>query len=324
MSTERIFLLTGQDVWQQRKYLQGLIEKHLEPEWREFNLELFNGDECDPSRILESWLTPPFWGECRLLQVEFQRNPEALNTLMGVIGAYAEQHQPDSPNLLIMLSENVDKRRKETKSLIKNIQHHDFQAIKSWNLEKELYPWIEGELHKAGKQISRPAMQYLTRALGADKYALQQSIEKLLLFLGPESQLEEKHVRALVTPTEADVFSLLENIAQRQEAQALSYLQQQLLHQNAEAIMASLAANLRGLYRAKYLQKQKWSLEEIAKELGQHSFRLKKNLELWRDFSLSELDKHLRRLLDLQVRMRQGLRLDPAMALEIWVHEAIA
>jgi DNA polymerase-3 subunit delta len=324
MSLERIFLLTGEDEWQRGRYLHGLVEKQLDPEWRDFNLERFNGDETEPARILESWLTPPFWGECRLLQVEFLRSPEALNTLMGVLGDYTDKHAPESPNYLVMLSESVDKRRKETKSLIKKIQHHDFQAIKSWNIEKELHPWIEEELRKAGKRISRPALQYLARALGTDKFALQQSIEKLLTFLGSETMLEESHVRALVTPTEADVFGLLECLAQRREAQALQDLHQQLLHESPEGILASLAANLRSLYRAKYLQTQKWGQEEIAKELGQHSFRLKKNLELWQGYSLKEIDGGLRRLLDLQTRMRQGLRLNPAMALELWLHEVIS
>lgn len=323
MSLERIFLLTGEDEWQQGKYLQNLIEKQLESEWRAFNLERFNGDETEPARILESWLTPPLWGDCRLLQVTFLRSPEALNALMGVLGDYTEKHAPESPNFLVLLSESVDKRRKETKNFVKKIQHHDFQAIKSWNIEKELHPWIEEELRKAGKRISRPALQYLARALGTDKYALQQSIEKLLTFLGSETLLEESHVRALVTPTEADVFGLLEGLAQRREAQALQDLNQQLLHESAEAILASLVANLRSLYRAKYLQTQKWGQEEIAKELGQHSFRLKKNLELWQNYSLKEVDQGLRRLLELQTRMRQGLRLDSAMALELWLHEMI-
>lgn len=324
MALERIYLLTGEDEWQRNKYLHTLIDKHLEPEWRDLNLERLNGDETEPARILESWLTPPFWGECRLLQIEFLRSPEALHTLLGVLGDYIEKQAPDSPNYLIMVSENVDKRRKEAKNFVKKIQHHDFQAIKSWNIEKELHPWIEEELRKAGKRISRPALLYLARALGTDKFALTQALEKLLTFLGSETLLEEKHVRALVTPTEADVFSLLECLAQRREPQALEDLHQQLLHESPEAILASLAANLRSLHRAKYLQTQKWGQEEIAKELGQHSFRLKKNLELWQGFGLAEIDQGLRRLLELQTRMRQGLRLDPAMALELWLHEMIS
>ncbi|PIQ24406.1 DNA polymerase III subunit delta [bacterium (Candidatus Blackallbacteria) CG17_big_fil_post_rev_8_21_14_2_50_48_46] len=323
MSSAGIYLLTGEDHWQRQKYFQGLLERHLEPEWRDLNLERFNGDDTEPSVLLESWLTPPFWGECRILLIEFQRSPEALNTLMGFLLAYFESHQPETPNLMVIMSEGLDKRRKEAKNLLKQIQHLDFPAIKSWNIEKELYPWIEEELRKAGKRITRPALQYLGQALGVDKFALHQTLDKLLTYLGEETLLEETQVRVLVAQTEADVFSLLDMLARRREDLAQNHLQHQLLRESPEALMASLAANLRSLYRARSLQAQKWGLEEIAKELGQHSFRLKKNLELWQGYTLSELDLKVRRLLELQTRMRQGLRLDPALALEIWIHEFI-
>lgn len=315
-----IFLLTGEDSWQQRKFLQSLIEKHLEAEWRDFNLEIFSAD-TDPNSLLESWLTRPLWGSCRIIQVDFQHTPEALYQCLSVLNSYLASHTPETPNLFIMITENVDKRRKEVKQILSQITVQDFPVIKPWNIERDLYPWIEEQLRQAGKRVTRPALQYLASALGTDKHALHQTLEKLLIYLGDEPQLEESHVKALVTQTEADIFSLLELLARRKEEQAQIHLRHQLLRESPENLFASLAANLRILYRARYLQAQRWNLDEIARELNQHSFRLKKNLELWQDFSLPELESKLRRLLDLHTRMRQGFRLDPVLALEIWIHE---
>lgn len=315
-----LYLLTGDDKWQQRKFIESLIEQHLEREWRDFNLETWS-TPIEPYHLLESWLTPPFWGTCRMIQVDFQHHPEALYPWLGVLHHYLETHTPTTTNLLIMITESLDKRKKETKLILPHITLCDFPVIKSWNIEKELYPWIEEQLKQAGKHITRPALQYLASALGTDKYALHQTLEKLLTYLGDEAQLEEHHVRALVTQTEASVFSLMEFLARRDTAQAQIHLHHQLLREHPENLFASLASNLRTIYRARYLHTQHWNLEAIAENLNQHSFRVKKNLELWQNFSLSELESRLRRLLALHTRTHQEVNLNPVMALEIWIQE---
>jgi DNA polymerase III delta subunit len=320
MTATSLFLLTGEDTWQQRHYLQELVEQSLDPEWRTFNLESFNGEDIEASKLLENWLTPPFWGERRLIQAEF-RTTETLNNTLGTLAAYLTTHTPETPNLMILIATSVDKRRKEVKSALKWFQHHEFPAIKPWNFEKELYPWIEQAARRKGKRIARQAQEILAHALGADKHSLEQTLDKLVTFLGPEPQIEAQHVRTLVTKTEADIFGFLEALAHRHTESALLHLHQQLLRDNPESIIASLAANLRMLYRARQLQHQQWSLDDIARETGQHAFRLKKNLELWHAYSLSGLEKGLRALLATQTQLHQGMRLSPTLALELWIQQ---
>jgi DNA polymerase-3 subunit delta len=322
MPVKLLYVLTGADRWSRQDHLKQLVAQALDPEWQDLNLERFDGEQTESSAVVDSWLTAPFWGDRRVTVVEFSSTGEKWSQLLADLAMLVQKPDFAPPNVLILVSESLDKRKKEVKQLLTFAEHRDFQPVKSWNAEKELAPWLDEQVRKVGKRMSREAIQYLITAIGVDKQALTSALDKLLLYVGDEGLIDEPITRRLVQPTEADVFTLMEHLARRDQGAALLQLQNLLHREPAQKILATLCTLMRNISRAKTLQEQRWDPARIAEQLGQNAFALKKNLDQWRSYSARQLDQSLRRLLNLDATSKRT-RLTPQLALEIWICELV-
>ncbi|MGV3526345.1 MAG: DNA polymerase III subunit delta [Candidatus Sericytochromatia bacterium] len=317
-----LVLLAGSDAYARQQEIQRLVDKALEPEWRELNLERLDGSQ-PVSAVLDGWLTAPFWGSCRVIIAEFQGEP--LQTLLDELVLLCANGLPGTDNLLILVGDSFDKRRKNVKTLLQYALIKEFQEIKSWNVEKELYPWIEEQVRHSGKRITREAVSYLAQACGTDKYALRQALDKVLVYLGDAPLIERGPLELLVVSTETNIFHLLDLLAARQHTAVFVHLQALLQREPAPKVLSTVATQLVKLFRARWLQQQGQPLAEIAQELGQKPFALEQTLKRWRHYSLNDLEQGLQELLQLQTRTRSARaeRVTPEMALELWLGQML-
>lgn len=318
MSDALCFLL-GSDSFARNEQLKTWVDAWLEPEWQELNLEKLDGSQ-PVSAVIDGWLTPPFWGERRVVVAEFQG--EALQTLLEELATLCRDKLPETDNRLVIHAESIDKRRKDAKELLKRAKVCEFQEVKRWNVEKELYPWIEEQVRRSGKRITRAAMEALVNACGSDKFALRQALDKLLIYLGDAVQIEVEPVQLLVSQTETDIFLLLELLASRNRDKAFSHLHTLLLKDHASKILSTLATMINRLFQARWLASLGETPQEIAQKLGQNPYVIKMDLQRWKNYRLEQLEAGLNRLLELQTRTRSS-RLDPELALELWIGEMI-
>lgn len=309
------YFLLGGDLYARQEQLTKWLDKWLEPEWRELNLERFDGSQ-PASATLDAWLTPPFWGERRVVLAE--GGSEALQSLLEALAALCAEKLPDTQNILVIHSESLDKRKKAIKELLKLAEVCEFQEIKRWNVQQELYPWIEEQVRRSGKRITRTAIDLLVQACGSDKFALRQALDKLLIYLGEQNQIEAEAVSLLVSHKDSDIFLWLETIASQDQDKAFAHLQTLLQKDNASKILSTLATLFNRVFQARWLAAQQTPQPEIAQLLGLNPYVLKKDLERWRSHPLERLEAGMHELLELQTRTRSS-RLEPELALEIWL-----
>lgn len=320
MFQERLCLLIGPDEFARQEALQALTQQVLEPEWAEFNLEKF--DAAHPvSAVLDGWLTPPLWGERRLLVAELSGDP--LASLLEALANVCNARLPDTPNLLVISAPSIDKRRKESKALLKLASLQEFQEIKPWTALKVLQPWLEDQARQRGKRIDRLASEYLIAACGTDKYLLQQQLEKVVTYLGSEPQITREVLEKLVPATESDIFALLEILAKRQTAELFQHFHNLMLREPAPKIMSTLATLIIRLFKARWYREKGFSYQDIAAQLKQHPFVVEKDLKRWSHLGARQLETGMNRLLELQTQSRSS-RLTPELALEIWLREMLA
>lgn len=317
--SKRLFFVVGPELFARQNQIQQWVQQWLEPEWQALNLEKHDGAQ-GIAPVIDGWLTPPFWGSRRMLIAELQAEP--LGELLSELGTRFASGLPDTQNILVISAERLDKRRKGLKALLQQAELVEFGEVKRWNVERELYPWVEGELRARGKHISRPALKELVEACGTDRYLLQQQLEKLLLYIGDQPQIELDTVRLLVPRTESDVFYLFELIAARQAEGAYRQLQALLLREHPNKLISTLGTSMTRLFRTRWAAQQGQDSQAIASLLGLHPYVVKMDLQRWRSFSLEALEQGLQRLLSLQTRTRQT-RLSPEQALEIWLGDML-
>jgi len=61
------FYLHGEDQFRKEEVLRALVDAHVDPGTRDFNLDLLRGSEVDPERLASVMATPPMMGEWRVV-----------------------------------------------------------------------------------------------------------------------------------------------------------------------------------------------------------------------------------------------------------------
>lgn len=314
-----IYVLTGTEAYGIKTALNKLIDKYIEPDWADFNLEYLEPQTTEAAELVDKWVMPPFGGDCRVLVIDIpeRQADKYLEEMTQKLEGLPEHH-----NVLIVSTVKLDKRKKWVKALLKQATHQDFEPIKPWNIEKELYPWIEEHLRQKEFRISYDALGALTEGLGVDKHALAQGLEKICVYLGEPQVIQLEHVTLLVNPVKSDIFKLLDLLALKQLGPAQEQLQRLLLQDKPGAILAGLGSQLQQIYRAKSLLALRWSQADIAKNIGMNPYRLKKVLAQWQKYSVKELGSKLRRLVELDAFSKQG-KFAQEWALELWICECV-
>lgn len=322
---DRLYLITGPDLYAREAILKKYVDQFLEPEFASLNFEKYD-QPPETGPVFDAWITPPFWGERRVIHAHL--GAEGLAELAQTIDDHlAPGFAPD--NVLLISAEGLDKRRKANKALLKIATHIVCEEIKRWNAHKILGPWLREQVQAAGWSIMPDAVDYLIDACGTDKHLLQSAVDKVMLYLDtpdmPASMrsIRLEVVRELVVQTESDIFLWLELIARRDHQAAFAHFHTLLLRENPNKILSTLGTSIIRLYRTLFYQSQGRNQAEIAKILGMNPYVVKMDLQRWQRFSLPKMTHSMQYLLDLQVRSRSS-RLKPELALEMWLGDILS
>src|SRR5207248_1685666 len=70
-----VFFIHGDDEFRKDEVVRALIDDHVDPATRDFNLDVLRGGDVDPERLASVLATPPMMAEWRVVVV---RDVEAL------------------------------------------------------------------------------------------------------------------------------------------------------------------------------------------------------------------------------------------------------
>ncbi|HZS01814.1 MAG TPA: DNA polymerase III subunit delta [Chloroflexota bacterium] len=146
---------------------------------------------------------------------------------------------PESTHLVL-----VEERAPTLPSLPKGLLfRQEFPAPKPW----ELAGWVTRRARARGMRLDRGVADTLATLVGADLRRLDNELAKLALYCGAQP-VREADVRRLVAPAEANVFALLDGVADGRPGPALAALRRLLQQgQAVEALLPQLIALVRRL-----------------------------------------------------------------------------
>jgi DNA polymerase-3 subunit delta len=173
------FYLHGDDEFRKDQVVRALVEKHLDPSTKDFNLDLLRGTEVDAERLASILATPPMIAEYRVVVVReaegLAGSPKARTALLDVVAS-------PPPGLALILSATVPQgsKAKFYKELAKKAQSVEFQPftpddVPGWLLERAR------TVH--GKEFDVDAAQALGAAIGTNLGILAKELEKLADFV---------------------------------------------------------------------------------------------------------------------------------------------
>lgn len=268
-----IYLLYGGDEVARDEFLrQKLVSRLRALPGGEYNLDRFDGRTAPLADVIACCQAGPFLADKRMVIVD-NLSARGRAGRGGARGAAAdddastsEAPAPSSPRggkrgradegelqsfwaFLPNLPESthlvlVDERAPALPSLPKELLfRQEFPAPKPWDVPA----WVTRRAKARGLRLDRGVADSLATVVGTDLRRLDTELAKLALYCGAQP-VREPDVRLLVAPGEANVFALLDAVAEGRPGAALAALRRLVQQgQAVEGLLPQLVALVRRL-----------------------------------------------------------------------------
>lgn len=327
------YIFHGEDDLQRAEALKALRAEMGDPQFADLNTTVLEGRSLSIGELRHHADAIPFLSDKRLVIVEGlltrldprrkasddgedteeESNPELKQQLLDYLPGLAPttslvfvEHKKLAANNAILKLADKDKKQAQVK-------------LFSAPPVDELPEWVVGRVEKKGGAIDFSAANDLALFIGADLWALDSEIEKLIVFKRGET-IRREDVRALVAPAqEQSIFELVDALGQRKTQKALELLHEQLRHNTSEFyLLTMIARQYRIMLQVRDLGARGMQTDAIQKQLGLHPFVAKKMSEQARNYSVEQLEGIMFKLLETDVSLKTS-RLEPALALDMLV-----
>ncbi len=230
-SFDGAYYITGEDDYQKDDAVGQLVDAALDPQSRDFNLDVRRAADLDSGTLGSLLSTPPMMAERRVIVV---REVGALKKdARKALDQYLES--PASDLLLILTAASGSKPDIELSKAATSLQ---FDPLTGDRVPK----WIAHHATTAlGVSITEPAVELLQAAVGSDLHQLAGELEKLASFT-QGNEIDEDAVSAVVGvrrgETQAD---LLDAVADRNVSRALELIPHILSQPKTTAVSVVMA-----------------------------------------------------------------------------------
>ena len=209
---------------------------------------------------------------------------------------------PNSDVLLILVTTNIDARKKIVKEVI--------NKLSLVNISTDTKEIVKDILK--GYDVEYRVINLLEEYYSEDLERLISETKKLALaFINTKKITYKDALELLVKPLNKQdslAFDLVREIALKDKKKAVN-IYNELLSYNIEsyALFGLLESQYRLLYQVKVLNKRNISYNDMASILEVHPFRVKKTLELVRYYTSKEIRKLLKNLADIDFKIKSGV-----------------
>jgi DNA polymerase-3 subunit delta len=265
-----VLLLWGEESLLVDETVQQIETLALAPEAREFNREVFFGDEAEAPVIVTAAQTLPWLGAQRVVEV---RGAEALpRGADPPLMAYCQQPSPST--CLIFTAQRVEASRPLFAWLLKLPWAVRFRKL----FGRDLSAWIEQRVAARGGRITADAVAALVEAVGNDLHLLVGEIDKLVAFVGSGQTIEVDNLMALTGDVrETSAFELARLLSAGNLAEALrAWGKFSASGEYPGLALGAIVHHVRQLWRIKLAQQTGTSAERLARELNMPAFSVRR------------------------------------------------
>jgi DNA polymerase III subunit delta len=299
-----LYLLCGDEPYLVERAVKKLMDRAVDPGFRDFNLNIFYGNECKGDEVFGAAQTLPMFAERRVVLVK-----KAGDLSAGALEVLLPYLQDPSPSTcLILQAEKVDGRKKFFAEFKKRGELIEFKRP----YENQLGPYVRDEVRAAGKKIDADAAELLAYLVGNNLQELVSQIEKLCVYCGKKELIGVAEVKAIVSDTKVEsVFEFTDALGAKDLSRALRMLT--TLLEDGEAplrILGAVARHYRQLWQVRALLDRKIPSGDLAKAAGINPYFLKKVTDQARNYKVSELKLVFERMLELDLAFKSGGRED--------------
>jgi DNA polymerase III subunit delta len=292
--------LFGEESFLIERAVKMLLDRAIDPSLKDFNYNVFYGNESKGIDIVDAAQTLPMFADRRAVLVKRAEalKAEALDILLPYI------QNPAASTCLIFTGAKIDQRKKFFLELKKQGALVEFKCL----YDNKLGGFIQSETALLGRKIEPAAAEMLSFLIGNNLQELSTQIEKLVVYAGERLRLTVDDVRAVASSTKAfTVFELARYLGVRDLQNALRCLD--TLFRNGEEtfqIIGALARHFRQLWRVREMLDRKAPQADISKETGINPYFLGEMMKQAKNFGRNELRRLFEELYRCDVASKTG------------------
>ncbi len=295
-----LYLLYGDEPYLVERAVKRLLERAVDPGFRDFNLNVFYGNECKGEEVFGAAQTLPMFAERRVVLVK--KGGELSAGAMEVLLSYLQDPSPGT--CLVLQAEKIDGRKKFFAEFKKRGELVEFKRP----YENQLGPYVRDEVRAAGKKIDGAAAELLAYLVGNNLQELVSQIEKLCTYCGKKETIGVAEVKAIVSDTKVEnVFEFTDALGCKDAGKSLAMLTSLLRDGEAPLrILGAVARHFRQLWQVREMLDRKVPSSELAKASGINPYFLKKVVDQARNYPVGQLQLVFERMLELDTAFKSG------------------
>jgi DNA polymerase-3 subunit delta len=258
-----LYLLFGAEGYLRDLAARAIADASLkESSLREFNESSYSLASTDVQQAIAAAEQLPMMSPRRVVTVrDFAKLREAdEEALLRYIA------RPVASSVVIFIADELDKRRKLSKTLLEACESVEFAPL----TDTELAEWAKRRLKELKAQTDERTLHQIVALVGSDVRTLSNELEKLATAALSTGLITMEMVDSLVSRSrELSNFELADHLIARNRKRALQTLQR-LLDDGAEPVMliGLIGSNYRRLALAKELMSRGAANQEVYRQVG--------------------------------------------------------
>ncbi|HEY0545040.1 MAG TPA: DNA polymerase III subunit delta [Pyrinomonadaceae bacterium] len=312
---EPLYLLFGAEDYLRERAARAISEAALhDAPLREFNEASYSLTSTDVQQAIAAAEQLPMMSARRVVRIsDFHKLREAdEDALLRYLA------RPVESSVVIFISDELDKRRKLSKTLLDACVSVEFAALS----DKELLAWAKSRLRELKADTDERTLGQIVALVGSDVRTLSNELDKLATAALPTGRITMEMVDALVLRSrELSNFELTDHLIARNRKRALQTLQR-LLDDGAEPVMliGLIASNYHRLSLAKELMARGAAKEEVFRLVAMPYHKREDFLATARRTESATLTRSIRRVAQADVALKTS-QATPRLQLEMLICE---
>jgi len=311
-----IYFFHGEEKYAIDEAVKQVIQYSVSPEVKDFNLDIFYGNDIDSRKVLDIVAAYPMMSDRRTIVIkEFHK--VAINHLKNM-AQYAES--PIASSCLVLVATASNLKGKSYDTIKKNAVSLEFRPL----YDDQIGPWIKQYVSKMGKDISVQAIQMLQACVGNSLLNLVNELDKVFLNIDDRKNIELKDVQAVVGITkEFNIFNLINSIGFRDLKNSMLIINHLLDRGESPAgIIVRLTNFFSTLLKFSENQIKRLSDKDLAKTVGINYYFLKDYKIQAKNYSAAHIEKAFALLLEADLHIKTGYQ-TPKFVIELLIYKLI-
>ncbi|MDD6879480.1 MAG: DNA polymerase III subunit delta [bacterium] len=208
-------------------------------------------------------------------------------------------NNPNPNNLLIIVSDKLDERKKINKLIRKEFNVIERNISINDKIKANLEDYI----------MDNKTISYFVNYLNNDNIRILNELEKLKLYKYPDKHIDKEDIdKICIRELDEDVFTLLNAITSKNRKKAFE-IYKNLLNRGEEVtkITILVADHFRLLYKTRILLNEGYSSDIITSMFNIHPYRVKLAIETCHRYSDEKLLSYLNKLGQIDINIKTGV-----------------